>query len=158
MVTRLAPDARSIVKNAEAEARSHRSSLVEAEHLLLALSRQAETDAAGVLAAVGLFHSAIETALSREFESSLATAGVSASLSSLRQSSPDPSRRLRLGASFKAAMVRAVRAAEDARQIRPAHLLLGVVEAQAGTVPRALHLAGVDQTELIDLTRRALTD
>ena len=55
-------------------------------------------------------------------------------------------------------MVRAVRAAEDARQIRPAHLLLGVVEAQAGTVPRALHLAGVDQTELIDVTRRALTD
>jgi D-alanyl-D-alanine carboxypeptidase len=55
-------------------------------------------------------------------------------------------------------MVRALRAAEGSRQIRAAHLLLGVLEAQVGTVPRALHLAGVDSSELLDLTRQALTE
>ncbi len=53
-------------------------------------------------------------------------------------------------------MVRAVRAAEGDRQIRPAHLLLGILGAQLGTVPRALQLAGVDQAELTNLTEQAL--
>jgi ATP-dependent Clp protease ATP-binding subunit ClpA len=156
MVTRLARDSREIFTTAEAEARVGRSPLVEAEHLLLAMSMAPETDAGRVLASVGLSHEAIQEALRREFESGLATAGVSASLDGLERSSPEPRRRVRLGASFKAALERSVRATAGAREIRPAHLLLGVLGAQVGTVPRALLFAGVEQAEVTRLTRQAL--
>jgi D-alanyl-D-alanine carboxypeptidase len=155
MVTRLAPDARTLVTSAEAQARTSGSALVEAEHLLLAMSSKRDTDAGQVLASVGLTHEALEEALDREFEASLAAAGVSLA-SGLARPSREPARRLRLSASFKAALERSVTAAAGSRQIRPAHLLLGVLGAQVGTVPRALHLAGVDRAHLTTLTRQAL--
>jgi ATP-dependent Clp protease ATP-binding subunit ClpA len=158
MVTRLAPDARSLFKTAEAQARTSRSRVVEAEHLLLAMCTQPDTDAGHVLASVGLSHEVVEAALDQEFESSLAAASVSVRVGSLGRSSPGPARRLRLSASFKAAMERSVTAAAGSLQIRPAHLLLGVLGAQVGTVPRALRLAGVDQAELATLTRQALAE
>jgi D-alanyl-D-alanine carboxypeptidase len=157
MVTRLAPDARSLISNAEAEARKRRSPVVEAEHLLLAMSDVPGSEAAGLLASVGLGHDAIETALSREFESSLAAAGVTVSLDSLGRPSPEPPRHLRLSASFKATMERSVTASAGSRQIRPAHLLLGILGAQVGTVPRALALSGVDRAELARRTRESLS-
>jgi ATP-dependent Clp protease ATP-binding subunit ClpA len=158
MVTRLAPDARTLFATAEREARTTRSPYVEAEHLLLAMSAAPGTDAGRILASVGLTHDAIEQALGQEFAVSLATAGVTVGAGGPLPSSPEPSRRLRLGASFKAAMERSVTAASGSRQIRPAHLLLGVLGARLGTVPRALQLAGVDQVELTTLTRQALAD
>ena len=157
MVLRLAPDARSLFSTAEAEARKRRAPQVEAEHLLLAMSDVPGSDAAGILASVGLWHEAIEAALGREFESSLAAAGVTVPLDALEQPSPEPPRHLRLSASFKATMERSVTAAEGSRQIRPAHLLLGILGAQVGTVPRALALAGVDQADLARKTRESLT-
>jgi D-alanyl-D-alanine carboxypeptidase len=157
MVLRLAPDARSLISTAEVEARTRRSPVVEAEHLLLAMSDVPGSAAADLLASVGLGHEAIEAALSREFESSLAAAGVAVSLDNLSRPSPEPPRHLRLSASFKATMERSVTAAEGSRQIRPAHLLLGILGAQVGTVPRALALAGVDQAELTRKTRESLT-
>ena len=51
---------------------------------------------------------------------------------------------------------RALKAALGQRQIRPGHLLLGVLAAQAGTVPRALALAGVDSGDLAARARQAL--
>ena len=56
----------------------------------------------------------------------------------------------RMAASAKTALDRAVRAAAARRHRRIAagHILLGVLQAEAGTVPRALALAGVDRTEL----------
>ncbi len=63
-----------------------------------------------------------------------------------------------MGASSKLVMQRAARAAVGQRQIRPGHLLLGVLAAQAGTVPRALALAGADTGELTTRTRHALAD
>ena len=157
MVLRLAPDARSLISTAEHEARKRRSPLVEAEHLLLAMSDVPGSEAAALLSSVGLGHDEIETALRQEFESSLAAAGVTVSLDSLEQPSTEPSRHLRLGASFKATMERSVVSAHGARQIRPAHLLLGILGAQVGTVPRALALAGVDQAELTRKTRESLS-
>lgn len=156
MVARLARDARPLLKSAETEARTGGSPLVEAEHLLLAMSAAPATDAGQVLASAGLTHEAILDALEREFESSLATAGVSIAAHGLARPSPEPPRRIRLGASFKAALERSIGATAGAREIRPAHLLLGVLGAQVGTVPRALHLAGVDQAEVTRLTKRAL--
>ena len=155
MVTRFTREAGLIVKSAQDEARTRRSPVIEAEHLLLALAAGSRTDASRVLTSAGLSHDAIETALTEEFVASLAAAGVTIDIETLPASTPQPKRRLRLGASSKAAMVRAVRAAEGERQIRPAHLLLGILGAKAGTVPRALQLAGVDQAELTNLTEQA---
>jgi ATP-dependent Clp protease ATP-binding subunit ClpA len=156
MVTRLAPDARALFASAEAEARAARSPVVEAQHLLLAMSARPDTDAGHVLAAAGLTHDVLARALDHEFESSLASAGVTVVVDDLGRPSPEPSRRLRLSASFKAAMQRSVTAARGSRQIRPAHLLLGVLGAQAGTVPRALQLAGVDLADLAFRTQQEL--
>jgi ATP-dependent Clp protease ATP-binding subunit ClpA len=156
MVIRLAPDARSVVKAAETEARARRAPLVQAEHMLLAVSAQSDSDAARVLASVGLTHGAIEEALDREFEASLVAAGMSVSTRSLGRPSVREPRRLRLSSSFKAAMGRAVRAVAGAGQIRSAHLLLGVLGAEGGTVPRALHLAGVNRAELMTATHQLL--
>jgi D-alanyl-D-alanine carboxypeptidase len=156
MITRLAPDARTLIAAAEAEARTSRSAVVEAEHLLLAMSAMPETDAGRVLDSVGLSHDAIAEALKREFESSLAAAGVSVRAGGLGVPSPGPVRRLRLGASFTSAMTRSVTVAHGSRQIRPAHLLLGVLGAHVGTVPRALQLAGVDRVELRTRTEDTL--
>jgi ATP-dependent Clp protease ATP-binding subunit ClpA len=156
MVLRLATDARTLFRAAEEEARATRSTMVEAEHLLLAMSLRPDTDAGQVLAVVGLTHQAIEEALDRGFGASLAAAGVSVAVDGLPLPSPEPPRRLRLSASFKAAMERSVTAAAGSRQIRPAHLLLGVLGAHVGTVPRALHFAGIDQDGLTTLTRQSL--
>ena len=156
MVTRFTREAGLIVKSAQHEARARRSPLIEAEHLLLALAAGSRTDASRVLTSAGLSHAAIESAVSQEFAASLSAAGVTIDAETLPPSTPEPRRRLRLGASSKAAMVRAVRAAEGERQIRPAHLLLGILGAQVGTVPRALQLADVDQAELTNLTEQAL--
>ena len=158
MVTRLAPDSRTLVAAAEDEARAARSPLVEAEHLLLAMTGQPGTDAADVLASAGLTHEAVQAALDREFGESLAVAGVSVDVGALPRPSPEPPRHLRLGASFKSAMVRSLAEAAGSRRIRPGHLLLGVLGSDVGTVPRALRLAGIDQDELASLVRHSLSD
>jgi D-alanyl-D-alanine carboxypeptidase len=158
MVTRLAPDARTLFATAEDEARARRSPLVEAEHLLLAMSAQPGTDAGEVLTVSGLTHESIAEALDRELSASLTAAGVTVDLAALGRPSLEPPRRLRLGASFKAAMQRSVIAAAGTKQIRPAHLLLGVLGAQVGTVPRALNLVGIDRSELIARTEQSLAE
>ena len=61
-----------------------------------------------------------------------------------------------MAASGKLVLERALKAAAGRGQIQPGHLLLGVLAAQAGTVPRALALAGVDQGDLAARTRQAL--
>ena len=148
MITRLAPQARTVVTSAEDEARARRSPVVEAEHLLLAMSGQTGTDASRALASAHLTHQAIEDALDHEFEASLTAAGVLVVAGRSWAASPPPRRRLRWSASSRAALSRAVTAASGAPQIRPAHLLLGILQAEVGTVPRALQLAGVDQAAL----------
>jgi Clp amino terminal domain, pathogenicity island component len=42
------------------------------------------------------------------------------------------------------------------KDLQPAHLLLGILQAEVGTVPRALALAGIDRTDLADRARRSL--
>ena len=57
-----------------------------------------------------------------------------------------------MAASARTALERAVKAAAARRNRRivGGHILLGVLQAQAGTVPRALDQAGVDRGELRD--------
>ena len=99
---------------------------------------------------------AIRAALDREFRQSLAAAGVTLAPGGLPAASRDPNRRARLAASGKLVLERALKADRGERPDPPGHLLLGVLAAQAGTVPRALALAGVDQGDLAARTRQAL--
>lgn len=130
--------------------------VIEAEHLLLAMTGEHGAEARDVLDAVGLDRDGVRTALDREFRQSLAAAGVMLPAGGLPQASRDPARQARLSASGKLVIERALKAALGQRQIRPGHLLLGVLAAQAGTVPRALALAGVDSGDLAARTRQAL--
>ena len=156
MAIRFVVQTRAIVRQAEKEAAGAGSPQIEAEHLLLAMSGENGIEARDVLASVGLDRDAIRTALDREFRQSLAAAGVTLPPGGLPPASRDPHRRARFATSGKLVMERTVKAAVGQRQIRPGHLLLGVLAAQAGTVPRALALAGVDQGDLAARTRQAL--
>lgn len=144
-------DSRTVVQDARDEA--NRGPSLEAEHLLLALSRHATWDAGRLLREAGLDHEGLRRALEAEEERSLAAVGIELAAFNL------PARRAgrreaRWSASSKHAMQRALVAAKEHgdRYLRPTHLLLGVLAAEEGTVPRALAGAGVDR---LDLRRRA---
>jgi D-alanyl-D-alanine carboxypeptidase len=148
-----------LVRDAEAEARTEQSDSIEAEHLLLALSARQGTPAQRVLDEAGLDHQAIRSALRAEFERSLAGAGVSLPAGQLPSSSPDPSRKPRVGTSARWALHRAVVAAKarDASRLDPLHVLIGVLSAEVGTVPRSLDGAGVGRSDLLTRAESAFT-
>ena len=156
MAIRFVVQARAIVRQAEKEAAAAGSPLIEAEHLLLAMTGQHGIEARDVLASAGLDRDAIRAALDREFRQSLAAAGVTLPPGGLPMASRDPERRARMATSAKLVLERALKSAVGRGQIRPGHLLLGVLAAQAGTVPRALALAGADSGDLAARTRQAL--
>jgi ATP-dependent Clp protease ATP-binding subunit ClpA len=157
MAIRFVVQARAIVRQADKEAAEAGSPLIEAEHLLLAMTGEYGIEARDVLASAGLDRDAISAALDREFRQSLAAAGVLLPPGGLPAASRDPARRApRMAASGKLVLQRALKAAAGRGQIRPGHLLLGVLGAQAGTVRRALALAGVDSDDLAARTRQAL--
>lgn len=156
MPIRFAEHARAIVRQAEKEAEETGSPVIEAEHLLLAMTGEHGSEARDVLASTGLDRDGLRAALEGEFRQSLAAAGVTLPAAGLPRASRDPEHRVHLAASGKLVLERALKAAVGQRQIRPGHLLLGVLGAQAGTVPRALALAGVDQGALATRTKQAL--
>ncbi|HUN31713.1 MAG TPA: Clp protease N-terminal domain-containing protein [Trebonia sp.] len=147
---------RAIVRQAEQEAAQAGSPLIEAEHMLLAMSGEHGLEARDVLASAGLDRDGIRAALDREFRHSLAAAGVTLPPGGLPAASRDPGRRAHLATSAKLVLERALKSSAGRGQIRPGHLLLGVLAAQAGTVPRALALAEVDPGDLTARTRQAL--
>ncbi len=124
--------------------------------MLLAMAGEHGIEAQDVLASVGLDRDGIRAALDREFRQSLAAAGVTLPPGGLPTASRDLGHRARMATSGKLVLERALKAAVGRGQIRPGHLLLGVLAAQAGTVPRALALAGVDQGDLAARTWQAL--
>lgn len=126
------------------EARAEGSPTVEAQHMLLALAAGDDP----VLAAAGLDHAAVRGALDQEFAHSLAAAGVTLTAGPPRSSPPAGTPPL--GATAKAALDRAIGRAPRKKDIRPGHVLLGILLAEVGTVPRALALAGVDRHALIE--------
>ena len=142
MFERFTQDARQVVRSAETLAGGLGSPTIEAEHLLLALA-----DREPVLASFGLDHDGVLAALEAERDRSLLAVGISAADFELP---PAPVTRPRFAASSKVALERAVRAAlaRSDKRIAGGHILLGVLAAEAGTVPRALAQAGVDRDEL----------
>jgi ATP-dependent Clp protease ATP-binding subunit ClpA len=150
MFERFAKESKTVVMTAREEAVALGAPTVEAEHLLLAIARNSHSDAGRVLARSGLDYDGVHTALEREFERSLAAVGVSASSFELADAPLPPSGTPRWAASSKAAFKRALNAlrAHRGRRLTPTHLLLGVIAADAGTVPRALAAVGVDRSAL----------
>jgi D-alanyl-D-alanine carboxypeptidase len=145
-----------ILHRAREEAKAAGSPSVEAEHALLALAAHHGTEAQRILAARGLGHDGLLAALDREFEESLAGAGVSLSAFGLPSAAPRQDRVPRWGTSFKLAVHRAPRGGPGGR-LDSTRLLLGILRARVGTVPRALSLAGVDRAELAASAEEALT-
>ena len=149
---------RAVLRAAQEEARALASSSIEAEHLLLALCGDARSPTGRLLAESGLDHDALRAALERETEHSLAAVGVApADLTPPERATPSR-RSPRLAASSRRALERAahVALARKDRAITGPHLLLGVLGAEIGTVPRALTLAGMEPGVLAERARTLL--
>jgi ATP-dependent Clp protease ATP-binding subunit ClpA len=146
----------AVIERGKDEAQRDGSAAVEAQHLLLAMAAGEDDVTRRILVSAGLDHEALRRALDQEFSRSLAAAGVSAAAFGLPAPSRAAERPNRLGASTRQALIRAMNAATRKKNLEPAHLLLAILEAQAGTVPRALALAGVSQAELTERARQEL--
>jgi len=142
---------RVVMRLAQAEAVADQSPSIEAEHMLLALTAPQGGQARDLLAEAGLDHGAVQMALAADVERSLALVGVRLAAGRMPRSSYFPGRKPRLGASAKWVLHRAVAAARGgpANRIEPRHVLVGLLNARVGSVPRALDLAGVDRPALI---------
>ncbi len=158
MFERFTREARAAVKDAETEARELGSPTIEAEHMLLALTRQDPATAVGrALAEAGLDHDRIAGALDAERERSLMSVGIS--IHDFELPAPHPATKPRLAAGAKSALEHSLRISLERadKRIDGAHILLALLRAEAGTVPRALAEAGVDKRELNDLVTAAMS-
>jgi ATP-dependent Clp protease ATP-binding subunit ClpA len=149
MFERFTREARDVVKRSHEEAARLRSPTIDAEHLLLALAEPGSGPPATVLADAGLDREGLLAAFDAELRGTLEGIGLPAG-ELLQQAPPSGWRPPRWGQSAKLALERSVKAAEARRDRRllPAHLLLGVLRAEAGSVPRALRTAGIEPPEL----------
>ena len=148
---------RTILDLSREEARQDGSATVEAQHLLLAMAAGPDATTRQILATAGLDHDAILAALDREFADGLAPTGVSADAFGLPPATRRSDRPTNLGTSARLALERGFTAEAKKKDLQPAHLLIGILQAQFGIVPRALTLAGVDRLALADRARRTLT-
>jgi D-alanyl-D-alanine carboxypeptidase len=148
MFERFTRDARAVVADAHDQAAALGANRVEAEHLLLALADRA---------VAGLDRARIESALEDEQRRSLAAVGVTLDDFDLPRRS-SVATKVRFGASAKRALELTLRVALERgdRRIQDAHILLALLRAEAGTVPRALAIAGIDAAELTAAATRTL--
>lgn len=151
MFERFTKDARTVVRDATDVARELGAPSVEAEHLLLAVTR-GDSPVADVLRGAGLDYEGLSDALVRETERSLAAVGVSADALAFSPYVEAP----KLATSAKAVLEGALRVsvARRDRYIGTAHVVLAALRPDRGTVARALSLAGVDRDELRDAVTR----
>lgn len=149
MFNRFVSEARQTAARAQRIARGLASPTIEAEHLLLALAEHPGDRASAVLSGAGLGRPELRAALDAEHERSLAAVGVSCADFEL-SATADPAKRPQWATSAKLALERALEAAaaRGNRRIEPGHILVGVLRARAGTVPRALESAGIDPRDL----------
>jgi ATP-dependent Clp protease ATP-binding subunit ClpA len=157
MAIRFGREARRVVHRSRDEARERGSRTVEAEDLMLSLTEQRAGVARECLVDAGLDREGILRALEEEAARSLAGAGVSRDAFDLPPPRPSPSTP-RWGASARLALERTAKAAlaRGDRSIEGEHVLLGILAAERGTVPRALAAAGVDRARLIASVEEAM--
>ncbi|MCU1677028.1 MAG: beta-lactamase [Frankiales bacterium] len=146
---------RRVMSRARTCARLAGSDTIEAEHLLLALAGEGSTVAYAVLSHSGLDQHRIADALAVEQAESLAAVGITALPPPPPVFVTDVNQ---LGESAKLAIVRGATAGKlrKERPIRAAHLLIGLLSADVGRVPRALAVAGIDRQLLLAETQTAL--
>lgn len=158
MFERFARDAGRVVHEAVEEAAALGSPTIEAEHLLLAIAGGRHGSATVLLDEAGLAAEGLLAALEREHELSLAAAGVAIGDFELPARPPRPRRKPRFAASSKRALERAVKVgvANGSRRIGALHLLVGILRAEFGTVPRALAGSEVDRIALATRAERML--
>jgi hypothetical protein len=142
----------NVARQFEIEARRDGAKFIEAEHMLLALASNADSDAGRLLIEAGLDHARLAAALREEHRRTLAFAGMSAPDKGPAETTEldgAPS----LGTSAKMAVRRALIGSRHERRrrgrLRGIDLLAGILEADFGTVPRALAIAGVDRDALV---------
>ena len=147
MFERFVADARRVALEANSVAAGLGSPSVEAEHLLVSIA--ASPNPAGhALRDVGLDSAELRDAIQRDFERVLGRVGIDASgldlSANCRRTKP------RWGASAKQGLERAVKEAmlRGDRRIDCEHILLGLLRAEHGTVPRLLAAEGIDRDEL----------
>ena len=152
-----AKDVRAVlIRGAREEARLDGSATIEAEHVLLALAALDGTATARLLAAAGLGRDAVRELLDREWEQSLAVAGVRIDVGQLPSATPDPSRKPRIGESTVKLLKRAMDASSG--RITAGHLLVGVLDTKLGRVSRVLDLGGVDRAALRAQALQSIAD
>lgn len=150
---RFGEDARRVVLRATKEvAAGVGSPQVEAEHMLIAIaSGPADDRAAQALRDEGLDAETLREAIAHDGERVLAKVGIDVSGVALpprpRRSGKSP----RFGASAKRALELGVRGAAEVgeKKILTHHLLLGLLRAEHGVVPRLLADKGVDRAALV---------
>jgi ATP-dependent Clp protease ATP-binding subunit ClpA len=136
------------------EAKREGAEFIEAEHVLLALAVP-PGDAARVLKEFGLDHERLAAALQEERRQTLAFVGMKATETKVGEATEldsSPS----LGTSAKVAVRRALIGSRHDRRrarLRGTDLLAGILEAEFGTVPRALAIAGIDRAALLSRAR-----
>jgi hypothetical protein len=141
---------RGLVRRCVAEAVRRGSATVEAEHVLLALTADPAGDLGVVLLEAGLPHGALVAALRQERLLSLATAGVTP-IDAQDLTATPRTRKPTWGASVVAARARAHRSPTHGlrRRLPEIDVLVGILRADIGTVPRALAIVGVDRPALV---------
>ncbi len=137
------------------EAKRDGAEFIEAEHMLLALAASPDSEAAKLLHEFGLNHERLVAALREERRQTLAFVGMTATDTKLGEATErdgPPS----LGTSAKVAVRRALIGSRHDRRrarLRGTDLLAGILEAEFGTVPRALAIAGIDRAALLSRAR-----
>jgi D-alanyl-D-alanine carboxypeptidase len=149
---------RAVQRAVDEEAPAAGTAAGEAEHLLLALAADQGGAVAGLLCENGLDHDGLVAALERETERSLAAVGVALGDFAAAGRPAARRRKVSLATSSKRSLERAVRlaAGRGERTLGAAHLLLGILHTQIGTVPRALAIADIDRVGLIGQAERLL--
>ncbi len=146
-----AKDVRTIlVRGAREVARRDGARTVEAEHVLVALAAMEGNPAARLLADAGLTEDAIRAALDREWEQSLAIAGIAVRIGLLPQATPDHSHDPHIGESVRLLLKRALDAQPkvSGTRVSSVRILIGILDTDRGRVARAMEGAGIGRAAL----------
>ncbi len=151
MFERFAKETRATVERATEIAESEHATLVQSDHLLLALVDPPRDSVGRTLAEAGLTAERIREARDREFRSALASVGVDTG-----RPTPPPSPRVRRGRttrfapSAKLALERALKVCVERgdRRISNRHVLTAIVGAEVGATPALLDELGTTAQEV----------
>ena len=150
---------RAFVGRCVAEAVRRGSATVEAEHVLLASASGTAGAVGALLRDAGLSHTALVVALRQERLQSLAAAGVTP-VDAQELAAAPRTKKPGWGASVVAARARGHRSPTTGLRSRSPEIdvLVGILRAEIGTVPRALAIIGVDRPALVDRLQHIRTD